>query len=71
MADWIYGRSAVYECLRAARRAFKQLWLAESLRPDERLDEIIGLARKYQLDAKSVKKPELNRVCENDRLCLF
>jgi 23S rRNA (guanosine2251-2'-O)-methyltransferase len=65
VADWIYGRNAVYECLRAGRRAFKQLWLAEGLQPDKRLDEVISLARQHQLNPKPVKKPELNRVGES------
>lgn len=65
MAEWIYGRNAVYECLRAGRRSFKQLWLAEGGRANDRIADILTLSIQQGLTAKQVKRQELNRVGEN------
>ncbi len=40
--EWLYGRQAVYEALRANRRPFYRLWVAESARLYGRLDEIVN-----------------------------
>ena len=40
--EWLYGRQAVYEALRANRRRFYRLWVAESARLYGRLDEIVN-----------------------------
>ncbi len=40
--EWLYGRQAVYESLRANRRRFYRLWVAESARLYGRLDEIVN-----------------------------
>jgi tRNA G18 (ribose-2'-O)-methylase SpoU len=44
MKENIYGRNPVYETLRAGRRQAFQLFLAEGVQPNPRLDEIIALA---------------------------
>ena len=44
MREIIYGRSAVYETLRAARRQFFGLQLVETAKPAGRLQQIIELA---------------------------
>ncbi len=40
--EWLYGRQAVYEALRAHRRRFYRLWVADTARIQGRLDEIVN-----------------------------
>ncbi len=40
--EWLYGRQAVYESLRANRRRFYRLWVADTARLHGRLDEIVN-----------------------------
>lgn len=40
--EWLYGRQAVYEALRAGRRRFYRLWVAETARITGRLDDIVN-----------------------------
>lgn len=40
--EWLYGRQAVYEALRANRRRFYRLWVADTARLHGRLDEIVN-----------------------------
>lgn len=65
MAEWIYGRNPVYECLRAGRRSFKQLWLAEGAQTNQRLETILSLASQHGVRSKQVYRQELHRVGEN------
>lgn len=46
--DLIYGRNAVRESLRAQKRDAKTLFLAEGVRDDERIDEIVRLAQEQE-----------------------
>lgn len=64
MAEWIYGRNAVYECLRAGRRSLKQLWLAEAAQAKDRIADILALAKQHGLQVKQVERQALNRVGE-------
>lgn len=43
--DLLYGRNAILESLRSSNRAATRLWVAEGLRHDDRIDEIVSLAR--------------------------
>jgi 23S rRNA (guanosine2251-2'-O)-methyltransferase len=47
MREIIYGRSAVYETLRAARRQFFGLQLLETAKPAGRLQQIVELAAEH------------------------
>lgn len=49
MSETLYGRNAVYETLRAGRRDFYRLTLAEGIRETEVIDEILHLAREVDL----------------------
>ncbi|MER3545805.1 MAG: 23S rRNA (guanosine(2251)-2'-O)-methyltransferase RlmB [Chloroflexota bacterium] len=60
--DVLYGRNAVYESLRAGRRAFHRLLLAEGLHPDERLRHIQRLAAAYHVPIHVVTRAELGRI---------
>ncbi len=44
MSELLYGRQAVYESLRAGRRRYHRLVLAEGIRPSDIVCRIIGLA---------------------------
>lgn len=46
--DLIYGRNAVRESLRANRRDFKNLFIAEGVRDDDRVEEITRLAQEQE-----------------------
>jgi 23S rRNA (guanosine2251-2'-O)-methyltransferase len=47
--DLLYGRNAVRESLRAERREAYILYIAEGVRDDERIEEIMELARKQEV----------------------
>lgn len=46
MADarYLFGRNGVLESLRGVRKSPRRLWIAEGLKPDERIDQIRHLA---------------------------
>lgn len=43
--ELLYGRNAILESLRGFNRAATRLWVAENLRQDDRIDEIVSLAK--------------------------
>ncbi len=55
MSELIYGRHAVLETLRAARREFYRLWLDESAKDSDTLAAIQKAAASMNLPAKSVR----------------
>ena len=65
MSDWIYGRHAVLECLRAEKRSFHLLRVAEDLKASNTLDAIIGKAKQLNLDIERVKRATLSKLGEN------
>lgn len=65
MKEWIYGRNAVYETLRAGRRQLHRLRLAEGLRPSERLRQVQDLAAQRKLGVQQVPRKELDGLGEN------
>lgn len=58
----LYGRNAVYESLRAGRRAFHRLLLAEGLHLDARLQHIQRLATERHVPIQSLPKATLGRI---------
>lgn len=60
MKEWIYGRNAVYECLRAKRRDFFRLRVAEGAQERGRLAEILGLASTRRLTVERVGRNQLD-----------
>lgn len=61
MAEWIYGRNAVYEALRAQRRKLHQLKVASNLKPSKRLERIKKRAQARQIPITQVERSELNK----------
>ena len=62
MKEWIWGRNPVYESLRAKRRQFYELRIAQGLKEDRRLDQIITLAKEAKLPITSVLKKDLDQI---------
>lgn len=63
--EFIYGRNAVYETLRAARRKPLTLQLAEGTRPGGRIDEITALAKDKRIPVTRVPRNKLDRLEAN------
>ena len=61
----LYGRHAVLESLRAGRRSFRRLWLAEGSREAPILREIAGLAAKANVSTQSAPREALDAVSEH------
>jgi 23S rRNA (guanosine2251-2'-O)-methyltransferase len=64
LKEWIYGRNAVYETLRAGRRKTYRLKLAQGNQPSPRLLEIVSLAQKSKLPIEEVNRPELDGISD-------
>jgi 23S rRNA (guanosine2251-2'-O)-methyltransferase len=60
--ELLYGRNAVLESLRAGRRNAHRLLLADSLRPDARLDEVRGLAARATLTVDELSRDTLDEL---------
>lgn len=60
MKEWLYGRNAVYECLRARRRQVFRLRLAEGAQEKGRLADILGLASSRRLPVERVARGQLD-----------
>lgn len=65
MREWIAGRNPVYETLRAGRRHFFQLWVAQGAQPKGRLAEIMELGRERRLTIQEVPKQRLQALEAN------
>ncbi len=59
-AHLLYGRQAVREALRANRRHFRQLILAERLKPAPVLDDIRQLAARHRLAVRKADRRQLD-----------
>lgn len=64
MKEWIYGRNAVYETLRAGRRRVHRLKLAEGLQRSPRLEEIQALAKAKKVVSEDVRRAELDGLAD-------
>ncbi|MCK9871204.1 23S rRNA (guanosine(2251)-2'-O)-methyltransferase RlmB [Nocardiopsis dassonvillei] len=64
-SDLLVGRNPVVEALRAGMPATR-LFLANSLDPDERVNEAARIAGERGLDVLEVTKTELDRRCESN-----
>ena len=62
MREWITGRNAVYETLRAGRRQGFRLLAAENAQQKGRLAEILALARKKKIPVEIVGRQRLDSL---------
>ena len=60
--DRLYSRHAVRECLRARRRAFQKLWIADGVEDAPILREIRTLAQQARVPLATAKRDALNHV---------
>ena len=62
MKEWLYGRNAVYEALRARRRQPFRLRLAQGVEEKGRLAEIIKLGAERRLPLERVPRTSLDQL---------
>lgn len=64
MKEWIYGRNAVYETLRAGRRKAYRLKLAEGIQSSLQLDKAHALALQKKIPVEQSARRELDSLAE-------
>jgi 23S rRNA (guanosine2251-2'-O)-methyltransferase len=64
-SEWLYGRQAVREALRAGRRSFTKLYVAEGSQERESLADSIAICRRQRIPVEWTPKPVLDRVHAN------
>lgn len=62
MREWIYGRNAVYETLRAARRQVFSLLVAEGVQEKGRLGEILARSKGKKFPVERAPRTRLDRL---------
>ena len=67
MREWIYGRNAVYETLRARRRQFFRLKIAQGVEEKGRLEEILRLATGLKLPVERVGRNSLESLASGNQ----
>jgi len=65
MKEWIWGRNPIYETLRAGKRRSYQLRLAEGVKVDGRIGDILRLADEKKLKISRVPRDSLNGLSSN------
>jgi 23S rRNA (guanosine2251-2'-O)-methyltransferase len=65
MKEFIYGRNAVYETLRANRREFISLEIAEGVKETGRIGEILQLASLQKIRTSFVPRAKLEKLNAN------
>lgn len=65
MSEWLYGRNPIFEALRANRRKFFHLQVAQGAQEKGRLAEIVNLARKRGVQVSYVPRQELDKIDRN------
>jgi 23S rRNA (guanosine2251-2'-O)-methyltransferase len=62
MKEWLYGRNAIYETMRARRRQFFRLRLAQGLEEKGHLTDIIRVASSLKLPIERVPRSNLESL---------
>ena len=62
MREWLYGRNAVYEALRARRRQFFRLRLAQGVDEKGHLGDILRMANALKLPVENVPRNNLDSI---------
>jgi 23S rRNA (guanosine2251-2'-O)-methyltransferase len=65
MTEWLYGRNAIYESLRASRRDFKELLIAEGVKQQSRIKQILDLCSQSAVQIKHVPRSRLDGLGVN------
>lgn len=64
MKEWIYGRNAVYETLRAGRRKTYRLKIAQGVQSSDQLETAKQIARERNLAIEQVPRRELDGIAD-------
>jgi 23S rRNA (guanosine2251-2'-O)-methyltransferase len=64
MAEVLYGRNPIYECLRAGRRRVYGLYVAHGAQAKGSLAQALDLAREQSIPVHRVERVELDRLAE-------
>lgn len=64
MKEWIYGRNAVYETLRAGRRKVYRLKIAQGIQSSSHIEKIQQIASEKKLPLDQVPRRELDGLAE-------
>ena len=67
MKEFIYSRNAVYETLRARRREVFKLEIADNVQIKGKMAEIMSLASQRKISVSKVKRPQLDKIHENNQ----
>lgn len=67
MKEFIHSRNAVYETLRAKRRDVFKLEIADNVQVKGRMAEIMALVSQRKIPVVKVKRPQLDRIHENNQ----
>jgi len=62
--EWIYGRNAVREVLRANRRKIFRLYIQDGVQEKPPIPEIRALAKKINLPVINVTRPQLDQLAQ-------
>jgi 23S rRNA (guanosine2251-2'-O)-methyltransferase len=62
MRDFVYGRNAIRETLRAGRRQVHKLWIAEGVEDSGPVAEILDAARQRQVPWQHTERHQLDKV---------
>jgi len=65
MKEWIYGRNAVYETLRAGRRQPFRLWVAQGSQVKGRLQQAIEMCAKRKAPVEQVPRQRLDAISDS------
>ena len=65
MKEWIWGRNPVFESLRAGRRQFYELRIAQGIQENERVDEIVKLAKGAKIPITQVPRETLKGLSDH------
>lgn len=65
MKEWITGRNPVYEMVRAKRRQIFHLMIAEGVKTDGRISEILQIVKSYKIQVEAVKRSQLDNLSDN------
>lgn len=63
--EWITGRNAVMEVLRARRRKVFRLWVAKGVEPSARMRALLAQAQADKVRVETVVRPQLERLSES------
>lgn len=62
MNEWLYGRNAVYEAIRAGRRKIYRLFVAEGVQTKGKMGDILAMLKRLNIPVETVKRERLEKI---------